>query len=171
MLPNRCTRLTVFPSPRGLSSRFSQATSLSLSRMWKRRWSSNASEKCSYERPTRGTVCGTMRSMCGADASCSAINYQSFCHRRRRRKRWRMGRAWRGWLQRTTPSSAPTPPTSGSVCNRNLQSFRFWQPLPSEEGTTQQHRNTILRTFTRKPRPESGLDCLTCAIFARWLRV
>ena len=35
------------------------------------------SGKCSYERPTRGTVCGTMRSMCGADAGCLAINYQS----------------------------------------------------------------------------------------------
>ena len=42
-----------------------------------RRWSSNLSGKCSYERPTRGTVCGTMRSMCGADAGCLAINYQS----------------------------------------------------------------------------------------------
>ena len=42
-----------------------------------RRWSSNPSGKCSYERPTRGTVCGTMRSMCGADAGCLAINYQS----------------------------------------------------------------------------------------------
>ena len=40
-------------------------------------WSSNSSGKCSYERPTRGTVCGTMRSMCGADAGCSAINYLS----------------------------------------------------------------------------------------------
>ena len=29
------------------------------------------------ERPTRGTVCGTMRSMCSADAECLAINYQS----------------------------------------------------------------------------------------------
>ena len=38
---------------------------------------SNSSGKCSYERPTRGTVCGTMRSMCGADAGCLAINYQS----------------------------------------------------------------------------------------------
>ena len=38
---------------------------------------SNPSGKCSYERPTRGTVCGTMRSMCGADAGCLAINYQS----------------------------------------------------------------------------------------------
>ena len=36
-----------------------------------------ASGKCSYERLTRGTECGTMRSMCGADAGCSAINYQS----------------------------------------------------------------------------------------------
>ena len=42
-----------------------------------RRWSSNPSGKCSYERPTLGTVCGTMRSMCGADAGCLAINYQS----------------------------------------------------------------------------------------------
>ena len=42
-----------------------------------RRWSSNPSGKCSYERPTRGTVCGTMRSMCGADTGCLAINYQS----------------------------------------------------------------------------------------------
>jgi len=42
-----------------------------------RRWSSNPSGKCSYVRPTRGTVCGTMRSMCGADAGCLAINYQS----------------------------------------------------------------------------------------------
>jgi hypothetical protein len=43
----------------------------------RRRWSSNPSGKCSYERPTRGTVCATMRSMCGADAGCLAINYQS----------------------------------------------------------------------------------------------
>ena len=43
----------------------------------RRRWSSNPSGKCSYERPTRGTVSGTMRSMCGADAGCLAINYQS----------------------------------------------------------------------------------------------
>jgi hypothetical protein len=43
---------------------------------FRRRWSSNPSGKCSYERPTRGTVCGTMRSMCGADAGYLAINYQ-----------------------------------------------------------------------------------------------
>ena len=42
-----------------------------------RRWSSNPPGKCSYERWTRGTACGTMRSMCGADAGCLAINYQS----------------------------------------------------------------------------------------------
>jgi len=42
-----------------------------------RKWISNPSGKCSYERPTRGTVCGTMRSMCGAGAGCLAINYQS----------------------------------------------------------------------------------------------
>ena len=40
-------------------------------------WSSNPSGKCSCERPTRGTVCGTMRSMCGADAGCLAINQPS----------------------------------------------------------------------------------------------
>jgi len=49
--------------------------------MYSRRWSSNPSGKCSYERPTRGTVCGTMRSMCGADAGCLAINYQSLYSR------------------------------------------------------------------------------------------
>jgi len=49
----------------------------------RRRWSSSPSGKCSYERPTRGTVCGTMRSMCGADASCLAINYQYLVGRAR----------------------------------------------------------------------------------------
>ena len=39
---------------------------------------SNPSGKCSDERPTRGTVCGTMRSMCGADVGCLAINCQCF---------------------------------------------------------------------------------------------
>ena len=42
-----------------------------------RRWSLNPSGKCLYERPTRGTVCGTMRSMFGVDAGCLAIHYQS----------------------------------------------------------------------------------------------
>ena len=42
-----------------------------------RRWSSNPFGKCSYERPTQGTVCGTMHSMCGTDAGCLAMNYQS----------------------------------------------------------------------------------------------
>ena len=42
------------------------------------RWSSNPSEKCLYERPTRGTVCGTMRGMCGADAGCLAIDRSQF---------------------------------------------------------------------------------------------
>ena len=41
-----------------------------------RKRSSNPSGKCSYERPTRGTVWGTMRSVCGADAGCLAIHYQ-----------------------------------------------------------------------------------------------
>ena len=43
----------------------------------RRRWRSNPSGKSSQERLTRGTVCGTTRSMCGADAGCSAINYRS----------------------------------------------------------------------------------------------
>ena len=42
-------------------------------------------------------------------------------------------------------------------------SVMIWVPLPREYGTTQK----VLRTFNRKPRPESGLDCLTCATFAR----
>ena len=29
--------------------------------------------------PARGTVCGTMRCMCGADAGCLAIDYQFLC--------------------------------------------------------------------------------------------
>ena len=41
------------------------------------RGSSNPSGKCSYEQPTRCTVCGTMRSMCGADADCLAMNDHS----------------------------------------------------------------------------------------------
>ena len=36
------------------------------------------------------------------------------------------------------------------------------RPL-SEEGTQQ----NVLESFTWKPRPESGRDCLTCAYFAR----
>ena len=42
-----------------------------------RRWTSNPSGKCSYERPTRDAVCGTMRSMCSADAGRLALDYQS----------------------------------------------------------------------------------------------
>ena len=35
------------------------------------------------------------------------------------------------------------------------------EPLPSEQGTIEK----VLSTFTREPRPESGLDCLICATF------
>ena len=42
-----------------------------------RRWRSDPSEKCSHERPTRGTVRSTMRDMCGAGAGGLAIKYQS----------------------------------------------------------------------------------------------
>ena len=36
-------------------------------------------------------------------------------------------------------------------------------PLPSDKGTTSE----VSRTLTYKPRPESGLYCLICAMFAR----
>jgi len=55
----------------------SPAQVLTSVKAYSRRWSSNPSGKCSYERPTRGTVCGTVSSMCGADAGYSAIDYQS----------------------------------------------------------------------------------------------
>ena len=60
----------------------------------------------------------------------------------------------------TTP---PAYPLGGGV--RRNQSLRngLHDPLPSEEGTTRK----ILRVFTCKPRAESGLDCLVCAMFAR----
>ena len=45
---------------------------LYLSRGKIERRSSSPSGKCSYERPTRGTVCGATSSMCDADAGCSA---------------------------------------------------------------------------------------------------
>ena len=38
--------------------------------------------KTMYERPILGIVCGTMRSMCGADAACLAMNYQSLSLRK-----------------------------------------------------------------------------------------
>jgi len=41
-----------------------------------------------------------------------------------------------------------------------------WGPFPSEEGTTYK----LLMTFTIEPRPDSGLDCLICAEFARQCR-
>ena len=55
----------------------SAACSASRAQRHGRRWSSNPSGIFPHERPTRGTVCATMRSMCGADAGCLAINYQS----------------------------------------------------------------------------------------------
>ena len=39
----------------------------------------------------------------------------------------------------------------------------YLSPLSSEKATTLKG----LRTFSCKPGPESGLDCLTCAMFAR----
>jgi len=45
----------------------------------------------------------------------------------------------------------------------DLALFLFGQsPRSSEEGTTWK----VLRTFALRPRPESSLDCLICAIFA-----
>ena len=45
----------------------------------------------------------------------------------------------------------------------SLTRFIFSNLLPSEERIT----SNVLRTFTRKPGPESGRDCLMCAQFAR----
>ena len=45
----------------------------------------------------------------------------------------------------------------------SVEGLWFGVPLPSKEGTIYK----VLRTSTSKPRPESGRDCLTCAIFAR----
>ena len=42
-------------------------------------------------------------------------------------------------------------------------SRRIHPPAPSKEETNPK----LSRNFTLKPRPESGLDCLICAIFAR----
>ena len=42
-----------------------------------RRLRSNSSGKCSYKRSTRDSICGTMRSLCGAHAVRLAMNYQS----------------------------------------------------------------------------------------------
>ena len=79
-MSSRRTRRMEARSLSSLSARFFRNTSACLRRRWgskRRRWGSNPSGKCSYERPTRGTLCGTMRSMRGADAGCLAINYQS----------------------------------------------------------------------------------------------
>jgi hypothetical protein len=42
-----------------------------------KRWASNPSGQYSYKRPTSVTVCGTMRSICGADAGDLAIGHHS----------------------------------------------------------------------------------------------
>ena len=70
-------RLLYYPASQKDSGERGHARVL-LSPAW--RWSSNPSGKCSYERPTRGTVCGTLRSMCGSDAGCLAMNYRSLFH-------------------------------------------------------------------------------------------
>ena len=44
-----------------------------------------------------------------------------------------------------------------------MRCFRRGGPLPSEEGTTP----NVLGIFTESPEPESGLDCLVCAMLAR----
>jgi len=89
-----------------------------------RRWSSNPSGKCSYELPTRGTVCGTIPSMCGADAGCLAINYQSLS-----------GRSAGSWR---TATRAGCPwghiPKGGWPLLRGggpISSFWMFQPKPS----------------------------------------
>ena len=74
------------------------------------------SRKWSYERPTRGIVCGTMRSMCCADAGCLAIDYQFL---------------WAGGSH--TPRSAPTGRSSADLASFVGVGFRpaRTHPAPS----------------------------------------
>ena len=65
----------------------------------------NPPGKCSYEWPTRGTVCGAMGSMCGADAGCFATNYESRC---RARRRWWRSTKWSTSATRSSRTSSPT---------------------------------------------------------------
>ena len=58
----------------------------------------------------------------------------------------------------------PTPSTLTGVClGAASQRHDRVLPLPSEEGTSYK----VSRTFTWKPRPETGRDCVIRAIFAR----
>ena len=42
-------------------------------------------------------------------------------------------------------------------------------PSSSGSAASERTRQNMIRTSTCKPRPESGLGCLTCAMFARQL--
>jgi len=104
---------------------------------------SNPSGKCSYERPTRGTVCGTMRSMCSADAGCLAINYQSLCRSGRSAgsRRWLRGcartRPWRCSMRGAgccAPSATAT--RTPIACRRAGGCGRWWRrPRTRTPGT------------------------------------
>ena len=72
--------------------------------------------------------------------------------------------------QECTPSLAPFARQRSPIrhaawfplCSRQTVLYVPYS-LPSEEGTP----CTVFRTLTQEPEPESGLDCLACAIFAR----
>ena len=69
--PDCVERLVLSVSDSGCvynSSRTAAAAPDPVLSLWYLRWRSNSSGKRSYELPTRGTVCGTMRSMCGTFA-------------------------------------------------------------------------------------------------------
>jgi len=53
--------------------------------------------------------------------------------------------------------------TGTPLCNFTSVVVFAYDSLPSEDGTP----GRVLRDFAWKARPESGLDCLICAIFAR----
>ena len=118
------------------------------------RWSENLSGKCSYERPTRGTLCGTMRSMCGADAGCLAINCQSLSMR------------GPGLLEPTTTSTLWHPSTGGALLflfftlvtgprrslRLKLSDTRVYEPqIRARLGTTAQEEQTIFTSFMPCP--------------------
>jgi len=74
---------------------------------------------------------------------------------------WGLGLGGRGGTGGASPPSRP-PPLS-CISQKPRQRGRLPAPgsLPSEEGTSLH----VVRTFTWEPRPETGLDCLVCAIF------
>ena len=68
-------------------------------------------------------------------------------------------RAFSGWIRYQPPTTTWNKPPAAKRRRRTMHA----RALPSEE----ERPEKVLRTLTPKPRPESGLDCLMCAIFAR----